>query len=132
MSKAQIFINLIRSEISYRTPSVMGDLEAGVNFATVKQVGYMNGLLKRCLVPDTWRLWLVGQLIGRELRESTKELHWAEAGAIIDLILADEVEAREAIGGMLDQAMAHSVAMAQKRQNGKGRVIVYGQESLFA
>lgn len=105
---AQLFTNLIRSEIGYRTPSVMGDLEAGVNFATVKQVGYMNGLLKKCSVPDAWRLWFVGQFVGRELRESTKELHWAEASAIIDCILADEDFAKEAIGEMLPEIHLHT------------------------
>ncbi|MFH1484951.1 MAG: hypothetical protein ABIH46_02675 [Chloroflexota bacterium] len=110
----------------------MGDLEAGIGFASIKQIGYLAGLLKRCMCPDTWRLWLVGQLIGRELRKSTKELHYAEAGAIISLILADDAEAKEAIGEMLDVAMAHSVALAQKRQNGKERVWVYDQATLFA
>jgi len=126
MNKAQTFINLIRSEIAYRTPSVMGDLEAGVNFATVKQVGYMNGLLRKAAVPDKWRLWLVGQLVGRQLHESTKELHWAEAGAIIDTILGDEWEAKEAIGEMLDEAMRHSTAN-MARSNGHERIVIYEQ-----
>jgi hypothetical protein len=130
-SKAQILINLVRAEIAHRTPSVTGDLEAGINFATVRQIGYMNGLLCKAGVPDKWRLWLVGQLIGRQLHESTRELHWAEASSIIDTILADEWEAQEAIGEMLDEAMNHCVAKAQW-QNGHSRIIVYEQAAFLS
>jgi hypothetical protein len=109
----------------------MGDLEVGINFASIPQVGYMNGLLRKCSVPDKWRLWLVGQLVGRQLIESTKELHWAEAGAIIDTILADQDEAADAIGEMLDAVLSHSVA-SMARRNGQERVVIYEQPSLFS
>jgi len=106
-------------------------LEEGINFATAKQVGYVAGLLRRCGCPEEWRLWLIGRLIGRQLHESSEELHWAEAGAIIDSILADEDEVKEAIGEMLEKALGHCVAKAQ-RQNGESRVVVIEQRSLFA
>jgi hypothetical protein len=131
MNQAQTFLNVVRTEITHRSPDVEGDLEAGRNFATVKQVGYMSGLLRKAGVPEQWRLWMVGQIIGRQLIESTKELHWAEASAIIDTILADEWEAKDAIGEILDEALGHCAAKVA-RQNGKRRMVVYEQPTLFA
>ena len=131
MNQAQAFLNVIRTEITHRAPDVEGDLEAGRNFATVRQVGYMSGLLRKVGVPEQWRLWMVGQIVGRPLHESTKELHWAEAGAIIDTILSDPYEAEDAIGEILDEALGHCAAKVA-RQNGKRRVVVYEQPTLFA
>ena len=124
---------LIQTQASYCGHSLIG-LETGtIPFATIKQIRFIAGLIRKCNCPEEYRLYIVGQLIGREIR-STKDLSLAEASALLDWILVGSdgkgdsetepcEEAREAIGLLLLQTMAAGVAKMQNRQNGGNRVI---------
>ena len=112
-------------------------LERGlIPFATIKQVGFIAGLLRKCGVPEEWRLYVVGQLVGRDIR-SSKDLSMYEAGAIIDYLLLGSngkgdleepcEEAKEAIEMLLMQTMAAGVAKMQRRENEGNRVKVIQQ-----
>ena len=114
-------IELVQSQARYSGHDPEA-LERGlVPFATLKQAGYIAGLLRKCDCPEEWRLWLTGQLVGRELR-SSKDLSMAEASAILDFLIVGSdgrgtgpgpcEEAEEVIGLMLVHALAH-VAMRE-------------------
>ena len=129
-------IALVQTQAEYNghNPDMM---ERGLApFVTLRQVGFIAGLLRKCNCPEEWRLWLTGQLVGRELR-SSKDLSMAEASAILDYLLVGSdgkgdserepcAEAVEVVGKMLMQAMAHGVAK-MKRGGGGQRVEVVQQ-----
>jgi hypothetical protein len=137
MIGAKQMIDLIIAESQYRGHSLEA-LERGlIPFATIKQVGFIAGLLRKCGVPEEWRLYVVGQLVRRDIR-SSKDLSMYEAGTIIDCLLLGSdgkgdsetepcEEAKEAIGMLLMQTMAAGVAKMRRRKNGGSRVEVIQQ-----
>ena len=126
----QQLTDLIQAEAQFRGHS-LDSLEHGlIPFATMKQVRKIIILLRECNVPEEWRLWVTGQLVGRQLR-SSKDLSMAEAGAIIEAILVgpdgkgdSETEpcefAVEAIGQMLKNIVDHAFARKLERVQGRG------------
>ena len=138
----QQLIDLIQAEAQFRGHSP-DSLERGlIPFATIKQVGFIAGLLRKCSVPEEWRLWVTGQLVGREIR-SSKDLSMAEAGAIIEALLVgpdgkgdSETEpcefAVEAIGQMLKNIVDHAFARRLKRARGGGTRVEVAQQLGFA
>ena len=135
-------IDLIQAEAQFRGHS-LDSLEHGlIPFATMKQVRKIIILLRECNVPEEWRLWVTGQLVGRQLR-SSKGLSMAEAGAIIEALLVgadgtgdSETEpcefAVEAIGQMLKNVVDHAFARRLKRARGGGTRVEVAQQLGFA
>ena len=133
----QEMCELIQEQAKFSGHS-LESLERGlIPFTTIKQVGFIAGLLRKCGVPEEWRLYVVGQLVGRDIR-SSKDLSMYEAGAIIDYLLLGSngkgdsetepcEEAKEAIEMLLMQTMAAGVAKMQRRENGGNRVKVIQQ-----
>ena len=133
----QTMIDLIQVQAQYNGHD-LDALERGlIPFATLRQVGFIAGLLRKCEVPEEWRLWMTGQLVGRELR-SSKDLSMAEASAIIDYLLVGSdgrgdsetepcEEAKEFIGQILVSVLAHGAAKIQQRKNGGQRVEIVQQ-----
>ena len=133
----QTMIDLIQAQAQYGGHDLT-QLERGlIPFATIRQVGFIAGLLRKCGVPEEWRLWITGQLVGREFR-SSKDLSMAEASAIIDYLLVGSdgrgdletepcEEAKEFIGQILVSVLAHGAAKMTQRQNGGQREEVVQQ-----
>ena len=133
----QEMCELIQEQAKFSGHSLEG-LERGViPFATLPQVKFVAILLRKCGVPEPWRLYVTGKLVERELR-SSKDIGFWEAQAIIDYLLLGSdgkggsetepcEEAKEAIGMLLMQTMAASVAKMQRRKNGGNRVKVIQQ-----
>ena len=137
----QNMIDLIQTQAEFSGHD-LDQLEHGlIPFVTIKQVGFICGLLRKCDVPEEWQLWLTGQLVGRELR-SRKDMSMAEASAVIAYLLVgsdgkgDEEskepcdEAKEIIGQMLMHVMANGVSKMVARKEGGARVEVVQQLGL--
>lgn len=119
MVTPQQAIELVQTQARYNGHDLEA-MERGLcSFATQRQVGFVAGLLRKCGCPEEWRLWLTGQLVGRELR-SSKDLGIAEASAILDYLLVGSdgkgigpdpcAEAEEVVGLMLMHVLAQSAA----------------------
>lgn len=136
----QQVIELIQTQAHFDN-HCLDDLERGlIPFATLKQAGFIHGLLRKCGVPNDWHLWLTGQLVGREIG-STKDLSLYEASSVINYLLVGSdgkgdsdsepcQEAKQVIGDFVMLAIEHSTTKMLQRKEGGTRVEVVQQLGL--